>query len=148
VEEVVRGVRNLRSEKAVPPSRRIPATLVSAAAIETLRRQSAVLAALAGLDPAALVIQESLPARPEGHIALVIGPVEVYLPLAGLVDVEEERLRLEKDLAEAQGQIERLEKLLGGSFAEKAPPMVVQKEREKLAGYQATAEKIRGQLQQ
>ena len=106
-----------------------------------------MLAALAGLDPQALTIQESIAAKPEGHIALVIGPVEVFLPLAGLVDLDEERLRLQKDLAESQAQIERLEKLLGGSFAEKAPPAVVQKEREKLAGYQATAEKIKRQLE-
>jgi valyl-tRNA synthetase len=146
VQDVVRGIRNLRSEKGVPPNRRIPATLVSAAAIETLRGQSAVLAALAGLDSGALTIQESLGARPEGHIALVVGPVEVFLPLAGLVDMDEERLRLQKDLAEARSQIERLEKLLNSSFAEKAPPAVVQKEREKLAGYKETAEKIKGQL--
>jgi valyl-tRNA synthetase len=147
VQDVVRGIRNLRSEKGVPPNRRIPAVLVSATMIETLRRQSAVLAALAGLDPQALAIQESIAAKPEGHIALVVGPVEVFLPLVGLVDLDEERLRLQKDLAEAQSQIERLEKLLSGSFAGKAPPAVVQKEREKLAGYQATAEKLRGQLE-
>jgi len=50
----------------------------------------------------------------------VVGPVEVYLPLAGLVNIDEERLRLQKDLAETQAQIERLEKLLGSSFAEKS----------------------------
>jgi valyl-tRNA synthetase len=72
--------------------------------------------------------------------------VEIYLPLAGLVDVGEERLRLEKDLAEAQAQIERLEGLLRGAFAQKAPPTVVQKERDKLAAYQGTAEKLAAQL--
>jgi valyl-tRNA synthetase len=148
VQDIVRGIRNLRSEKSVPPARRIPATLVSASSIEILRQQADTLAALAGLDPSSLAIQESLAAKPEGSIALVVGPVEVYLPLAGLVDMAEERIRLQKDLAEAQAQIERLEKLLGSSFAEKAPPAVVQKEREKLAGYWETAEKIRGQLQQ
>jgi valyl-tRNA synthetase len=147
LQEVVRGIRNLRSEKGVPPSRRIPATLVSASAAGLLRRQSVALAALAGLDPAGLNIQESLAARPEGTIALVVGPVEVFLPLAGMVSLEEERQRLQKDLAAAMAQIERLEALLSGSFAEKAPPAVVQKERDKLAGYKETAEKIRGQLE-
>ncbi len=96
--------------------------------------------------PTRLQILESIPAKPEGHIALVVGSVEIFLPLAGMVDASEERLRLEKDLAETQSQIERLEKLLSGSFAEKAPAAVVQKERDKLAGFQATAEKIRSQL--
>ncbi len=147
LQEVVRTVRNLRSEKNVKPGRRIPATLVSTSAAAVLRQQADALAALAGLDATATTIQESIPAKPEGSIALVVGPVEIFLPLAGLVDSSEERARLEKDLADAQAQIERLEKLLGSSFAEKAPAAVVQKERDKLAGYQETAEKIRGQLQ-
>ncbi len=89
---------------------------------------------------------KSLDEKPDGHIALVVSSVEVYLPLAGLVDITEERARLEKDLAETQSQIDRLEKLLSSPFAKKAPEAVVQKERDKLAGYQETAEKLRTQL--
>ena len=146
VQDIVRGIRNLRSEKGVSPARRIPATLVSASSVDALRRLSATIAALAWLDPAALTIQERLAAKPESTIALVVGPVEVYLPLAGLVDIDGERIRLQKELAEAQAQIERLEKLLNSPFAEKAPPAVVQKERDKLVGYQETAQKLRSQL--
>jgi valyl-tRNA synthetase len=147
LQDVVRAIRNLRSEKGVKPGRRIAAVVVSSSAAPLLRGQSSGLCLLAGLDPQVLTILEDLPSRPEGHVALVVGPVEIYLPLAGLVDSAEERARLEKDLAEAQAQVERLEKLLAGSFAEKAPPAVVQKERDKLAGYRQTAEKIRGQLE-
>ncbi|MDP2974792.1 MAG: hypothetical protein Q8N45_01135, partial [Anaerolineales bacterium] len=71
---------------------------------------------------------------------------EIYLPLAGLVDLNEERARLEKELAGIQAQIERLEKLLAGDFSSKAPAAVVQKEREKLAAYKETAEKLNAQL--
>jgi len=76
----------------------------------------------------------------------VVGPVEIYLPLSGLVDAVEERSRLEKDLAEIETQIQRLRTLLAGSFGEKAPPAVVRKERDKLEGYQQTAEKLKSQL--
>jgi valyl-tRNA synthetase len=147
VQEVVRSIRNLRSEKNVKPGRRIPAILVSLVAAPVLRQQAASIAALAGLDAAKLEILESIPAKPEGHIALVVGSVDIFLPLAGMVDASEERMRLEKDLAETQSQIERLEKLLSGSFAEKAPLAVVQKERDKLAGFQETGKKIRSQLE-
>jgi valyl-tRNA synthetase len=146
IQELVRAVRNLRAEKGVRPGRRIPATLVSASAATILRQQAAAIAALAGFDAQALVIQESLASKPEGHVALVVGPVEVYLPLAGLVDPAEERARLEKDLGEARAQIERLERLLDGPFAEKAPLEVVQKESDKLAAYQETATKLESQL--
>jgi len=79
-------------------------------------------------------------------IGQVVGPVEIYLPLAGMVDLANERARLEKDLAETQAQIERLEKLLGSDFANKAPAPVAQKERERLAGFKETAAKLRTQL--
>jgi valyl-tRNA synthetase len=105
-----------------------------------------VIAALAGLDEAQVTITAALQDKPEGALALVVGPVEVYLPLAGMVDVEQERTRLEKELAAAESHITRLEKLLAGDFAKKAPEAVVATEREKLAAYKETAGKIRVQL--
>ena len=84
--------------------------------------------------------------KPEDAAALVIGPVEIYLPLAGMVDLEQERARLEKELADANSHITRLEKLLASDFSKKAPEAVVAKEREKLATYKETAEKIKAQL--
>jgi valyl-tRNA synthetase len=62
------------------------------------------------------------------------------------VDPSEERARLEKELAEVSSQVERLEKQLSGSFAERAPAAVVEKERQKLATYQNTAARLKEQL--
>jgi valyl-tRNA synthetase len=146
VMEIVRAIRNLRAEKSIQPGRLIPATLVSADYAQILEEQATTIAALAHLDSKALTILRELDEKPEGNIALVVGPVDVYLPLAGMVDLEEERARLEKDLGEAEAQIERLEQLLASPFSEKAPEPVVQKERDKLEGYRETAEKIRAQL--
>ncbi len=77
---------------------------------------------------------------------MVVGAVEIYIPLAGMVDLANEKSRLEKELKDTESQIERLEKLLLSDFANKAPASVVGKEREKLAGYKETAEKIKAQL--
>ena len=74
------------------------------------------------------------------------GSVEIYIPLAGMVDLANDKPRLEKELKEAQSHIERLEKLLSSDFANKAPAALVAKEREKLDGYKDTAEKIKAQL--
>jgi valyl-tRNA synthetase len=146
VMELIRAIRNLRSEKNVKPGRRIPAVLSAGGAAGSLRLQAATLAALAHLDENSLQIVDSLPAKPQGSIALVVGPVEVYLPLAGLVDVEVERARLKKELSDTEAQVQRLEKLLGSSFAEKAPGPVVQKERDKLAAFKDTAQKLEAQI--
>jgi valyl-tRNA synthetase len=145
--EVIRSIRNLRAEKNVPPNRRIAATLAAGDRVLLLQEQAATIASLARLDQHNLTILEKLAEKPEGHIALVVGAVEIFLPLAGLVDSEEERIRLSRDLVELEMQIQRLESLLASPFAEKAPAQVVQKEREKLASYQETAKKIKSQIE-
>jgi len=147
VQDVVRSIRNLRAEKNVPPSRLLPAILAAGEHLDLIRDQSPVLAALAQLDPRKLELCTSLPEKPTGHVALVVGPLEIFLPLSGLVDLGEERSRLSKALAEVEGQITRLEKLLASPFAEKAPAEVVQKERDKLAGFRETADKLKSQLE-
>jgi valyl-tRNA synthetase len=145
IQEVVRSIRNLRAEKNVSPGKRLQAVIVGAGQTSLLKKQSAVLAALAGLDSGFSVV-DSLKKKPDDSEVLVVGSVEIYLPLMGMVDLANERARLEKELAEAQSHIERLEKLLGSDFANKAPAAVVAKEREKLTSFKETAEKIKGQL--
>jgi valyl-tRNA synthetase len=147
IQEIVRSIRNLRADKGVAPSRRIPATIAAGAKLDLLNEQSGVLAALAGLSEPELTVVQLLTDKPEDAVALVIGNVEVYLPLAGMVDLAGEKTRLGKELKEAESHIERLEKLLAGDFANKAPAALVQKERDKLTAYQETAEKIKAQLQ-
>jgi valyl-tRNA synthetase len=146
IQEIVRSIRNLRAEKNAPPSKKLPATFVGGAKTELLKSQGEVIAALAGLDYSQLSILSTLDSKPEGAASLVVGAVEIYLPLAGLVDASADRERLSKELAEAESHIARLEKLLSSDFANKAPAAVVAKEREKLAGYKETAEKLKSQL--
>jgi valyl-tRNA synthetase len=146
LQDIVRAIRNLRAEKNITPGKRIPAIIISETHAHTLRSQSRVIAALARIELNNLTVAEKLPSKPKGHIALVVGPVEIYLPLAGLADTSEERARLNKELSEVTSQIQRLQTLLTGPFAEKAPQAVVQREQEKLKQYQETAEKLRNQL--
>ncbi|HSF83999.1 MAG TPA: valine--tRNA ligase [Anaerolineales bacterium] len=146
MQEVVRAIRNLRAEKNVKPGRRIPAILVSQTHCDVLNELFTPITTLAQLDANSTKILESIDGKPEGHIALVVEAVEIYLPLAEMVDRQEEQARLQKELAEANAQIERLQNLLSGAFAQKAPPEVVQKERDKLASFQATAAKLLAQL--
>ena len=130
IQEIVRSIRNLRAEKNVTPSKRLAATIVSKEKLDLLKEQSSAIAALAGLDPSQITIYQLLKEKPQDSIALVVGPVEIYLPLIGMVDLANEKARLEKELKEAESHIQRLENLLGGDFANKAPAALVQKERE------------------
>jgi valyl-tRNA synthetase len=146
IQEIVRGIRNIRAEYKVQPNHKIACTISAGEKTSIIESQRQTFTSLAGVEPQALNIL-SEPIEPsDERITLVIPPVEISLPLAGLVDVDAERERLEKELAEAEAQINRLKKLLDSPFAEKAPKEVVEKEREKLASYQDTAERLRLQL--
>jgi valyl-tRNA synthetase len=146
IQELVRSIRNLRAENNVKANKRIPATLVAGARTALLREQADLIASLAQLEAGNLVILPALASRLQDCIVGVVADVEVYLPLAGLVDLAEERTRLEKELEQTLSQIQRLEGLLGSDFARKAPAAVVAKERDRLDGLKQTAEKIRAQL--
>ena len=91
-----------------------------------LKEHAIALASLARLDPDSITFEKNLKNKPDGHVSLVVGSIDIYLPLADLVDPAEERGRLKSDLKETQNQIDRLEKLLESDFAKKAPEQVVQ----------------------
>jgi valyl-tRNA synthetase len=130
----------------VAPSKRIPAQIAAGTRTSLLQEQAKVIASLAGLNEAEFKIGESLKNKPGDAAALVIGSTEIYLPLAGMVNLAEEKARLEKELKEAELHITRLEKLLSSDFANKAPAALVQKEQDKLEAYKDTAQKIQAQL--
>jgi valyl-tRNA synthetase len=146
IQELVRSIRNLRAEKNIAPSKKLAAQFSAGDKTDLVKDQAQMIASLAGLDFSLLIIQSSLTEKSEDSAALVVGSIEIYIPLAGTVDMANDKPRLEKELKEAQSHIERLEKLLSSDFANKAPAALVAKEAEKLAAYKDTAEKIKAQL--
>jgi valyl-tRNA synthetase len=148
VQETIRSIRNIRAEKNVKPGKRIPGMLAAGGKTELFNQQKNVISALAQLDNEKFVISTNLPPKQENQVGIAIGAVEIYLPLEGLVDTAEERERITKALSEAESQVARLEKLLSSSFAERAPTEIVQKEKEKLAGFLETVDKLKNQLEE
>jgi valyl-tRNA synthetase len=146
VQEMVRAIRNIRAEYKVQPAHKINCTISAGEKLDMLEAQKQTFVSLAGIDPEGLTFVKDRLEPSDEQITLVITPVEITIPLAGLVDVEAEKERLTRELAEAESQIARLEKLLNSPFAEKAPEAVVAKERAKLAEYQETAERLKLQL--
>jgi len=142
--DVVRAIRNLRTERKVPAGARLPAQVLGGRVQPVLEAMRPGLVALARLEDARL--EFASPGGPRAGVALTVGPVEVHVMLDAAVDTGQERARVERELAEIQVQIDRLEKLLASDFAARAPAHVVGKEREKLAGYRETQAKLRRQL--
>jgi valyl-tRNA synthetase len=146
LKEMVRRIRAARADHNVEPGRRILATIVAGDKTEFYEEQRSILASLARLDEEQLAIDATADA-PENVVTLALGNATCYLPLAGLVDPEQERKRLGKELANMDKEIERVSKLLSGPFAAKAPAPVVQKERDKLARLQSGRTEIQERLE-
>lgn len=145
VQDIVRAIRNVRSEYRIEPNKKLKAAMVSDELIALLEAQKEVIADFANLDLDSLKVSAS-PIDAEGLTALVVDRVEVFLQLRSDGDDEADRERLTKELEEAESHIKRLEALLASPFAQKAPEKVVAGEQQKLADYLATAEKLRERL--
>ena len=149
IQELIVGIRNLRSEYKVEPARQIGATIAASERAALLEAQRALIARLARVADDQLTIVEMLAEKPEGAATLVIGEVEVYVPLAGMIDLSAERARLQKELEAVEADVKRREgRLANSGFVDKAPAAVVQRERDGLAGAQATMERLRERLAQ
>lgn len=141
---MVQGIRAIRSEYSVEPSHRIAATFAAGWAEELLASEREVLIALARLDPEQTAIVDSTEPMAQSA-SVVVGDTVVYLPLAGLVDLEAERARLGKELANLEARIVASEGRLAGPFAQRAPADVVQRERDKLLEMRVEAARLREQ---
>jgi len=147
ITEMVRAIRNARAEYDVEPSLPIAAIIVAGSKRGLVAAEAAVFTRLARVDAAKLRIEEELTERPEKVLSLVVGDYEVLLPLKDLVDMDRERDRLSKQLAETQREIVRAEKLLSNrEFVSKAPARVVNKERAKLKDCDSRRAKLEERL--
>ncbi len=147
VMEIVRAVRNARAERKVEPGHWIGALVAGGRHTAMLRAQAEVLSQLARIAPEHLEFTDHLADRPRQAVGLVVGEVELFLPLAELVDIAAERARLQQALREAEGEAARAAgKLANANFVAKAPPEVVEKERMRQAAAQDEARRLRIRL--
>lgn len=145
--EIITEIRTMRSEKNVPPGRKITAICqAQPELLEHLTHSESEIMNLAGLETLTL---EEPSQRPEKSLSAVVEGVNIFLPLADLVDIDAEIARIEKELEQAGRELERAEnKLKNKGFIAKAPQEVVEKEREKVKSYQSTVERLQILLQE
>jgi valyl-tRNA synthetase len=147
--DLIRQIRNARAEFNVTPGKRVPAIVVGGEKLDMLQGQRELLAFLAKVDDAQLTLTKALDEKPQKAVALVAAEgVEAYLPLAGLVDLDQEIARLRKAQADADAEIQRAEaKLANEGFVSKAPSHVVQQQRDRLAEQQERRARLGARLQ-
>ncbi|MCL2496415.1 MAG: valine--tRNA ligase [Clostridiales bacterium] len=144
--DIIRAVRNMRAEANVPLGKKANITLIAEAAqLSEVAENEAYLRQLAQAADMEFLPAASPPPR-QAAKAHVRG-VDIYLPLAGLIDIEKETARLQKEIAVCDNELMRLAgKLNNASFVAKAPPDVVEKERAKQAEYEEKKRSLEGHL--
>lgn len=127
----IKAIRNMRAEVNANPGKKIPAImLVSEDLREVVAHNDSYIKLLGGIDN--LELRPLNGEKPENAMAAVVTGIEVYLPLAGLIDVEKETQRLSKELAAMEKELQRAGgKLNNAGFLAKAPEDVIAKERAK-----------------
>ncbi len=145
VKKFIVGVRNIRGEMDLAPSKRLPVLLRNAHAsdIAKLEETKAFLLTLAKLDSIKVLEDAQAPAC----ASALLGDMEILIPMAGLIDKEAEMARLRKNESKLEKDIQRISgKLSNQNFTSKAPVHVIDKEREKLTHARQQLEKIQQQI--
>ena len=145
--QFVLGIRKIKGEMNIAPGKPVPVLLANTSDsdrewtvthrkfLDFLARTESVEILAAGQE------------GPESATALV-GKMKVLIPLAGLIDKEAELARLQKEVGRLRGELERTEKKLQNpSFVDRAPPPVVQKERDRLSETRSALAELEGQTE-
>jgi valyl-tRNA synthetase len=146
VQNSINSIRNVRGELSIPPSKDIEIIIsFSDNSKETIikKYQSyfqrlARVIRITGLTDSA---------KPKQSASAVVDGGEVFIPLAGLIDIGAERERIQKEITHAEAMVENIEKkLVNENFVNRAPKEIVEKEREKLDNFKTNLDKLRNNL--
>ncbi|QCT01969.1 valyl-tRNA synthetase [Paenibacillus algicola] len=140
--DVIRAVRNIRAEVNVPMSKKIELLLQASDAkgLSIVQRNEVYIRRFCNTSQYEAGLSLSTPDK--AMTAIVTG-AELYLPLAGLIDIDQEIARLEKELQHLNSEVSRVDKKLGNEgFVAKAPAKVIEEEKAKQADYSDKRDKV------
>ena len=151
IKEIIVGIRNIRSTKNIHPSKKSKLIIVTLKYKKELEKAQDMLLKLGFADNLEIIekIEEAQEKKEEidSAISIILSDVEVYMPLKGLIDIEEEKARLEAEVTKLQAEVARGEKMLSNpGFVNKAPEAKVNEEKEKLAKYKDMLELAKERL--
>ncbi|MBK9097032.1 MAG: valine--tRNA ligase [bacterium] len=138
VEHIVTVLRNIRGEMNIPPSKKINVLLKSN---EVKERQIDYIKKLAKVEDLKAGVNIT---KPKASASALVKSAEIYVPLEGLIDLDVERQRLQKEITRLEGSLAGIEKKLSNEkFVSGAPAEVVEKERAKQRDWQENLMKLK-----
>jgi valyl-tRNA synthetase len=146
VQNVINNIRNVRGELSVPPSKEISLLIhftepEKSAVVKKYQNYFQRLARVTSIEE----LQNG--EKPAQSASAVVDGGEIFVPLAGIIDLDAERERIAKEITRVEGMLLGIEKKLSNeSFISKAPKDVVDNERNKLDNFQKNLEKLRANL--
>ena len=145
VKEIIVEIRNVRNTKNIHPSKKSKLIIVSKEYEEELKEVEDILLKLGFATE--VKIQNDYKDIPKDAIKIIAEGIEVFIPLEGLVDMEQERKRLEEEKKKLEGEVARCEKMLSNpGFMNKAPQSKIDEEKAKLEKYKDMLAKVEESL--
>ena len=148
VQNVINAIRNIRGENNIPPSKDIVLDIIISD-----EKQKTILRSydsyIHKLCRVTAVNQISRSQKPKFASSSVVDGIELFVPLEGLIDLDVERKRLQKEIQRMEQMLEGIGKnLTNPQFTDRAPKEVVEREREKEASFKANLEKMKNNFGQ
>ena len=148
VVEIVRAIRNVRTQHKVEPARWVYAKVFGGELTGSIREHAAAIKTLARVRPVTFYDSRQPEQASDNDIVLVLKETEVVIPMESMVDMVAERERLRKEIAEVAADVARLEtRLKEQAFLSKAPEVVIEKERGRLTERKDRLERLRQELE-
>jgi valyl-tRNA synthetase len=147
IKEAVRGIRNLRANMNVPPSKKAKVYVVSEdpSVTETFEEGRVFFATLGYASE--VLIQHHKDDIDSDAVSVIIPNATIYMPFSELVDIEQEIKRLEMEVAKLEKEVARVtSKLNNQGFVAKAPAKVIEEEREKQEKYEQMLVQVKERL--
>jgi valyl-tRNA synthetase len=147
VVEIVRVIRNVRAEHKVDTTRWIAVKIYTDASIHTVvSRYTGAVKTLARANPVDFRKGDPVEKADARTLVLPLAAATVVIPMSSMVDMEAEKKKIEKEITQTRAEADRLEgRLKDESFLTKAPPAVIEKERQKLYTLKEKLEKLNKQ---
>lgn len=141
IKQIIVEIRNIRANMNIHPSKKAELIFVTEKYEKQILEAKDFITKLGfGTD---VKIQKDKTGIPENSISILQEGIELYMPLEDLVDMEEERKRLQEEKTKLEAEVSRCEKMLSNpGFVNKAPEKKIQEEKDKLEKYREMLEKV------